>query len=389
MADGGSPLAGRNHRAETLPDDFDRIKRRMALLAMSSGAVACLIASSLAHRVGLPNPVDAHVLPILGIGLLVLALSLWRNPPLLPWIERIGWGLLTAYLLAALAYKTLHYPYTHTPLGARTYWFFFTYLLAFLVWPPRGALVASLSVIGTIGGLTLWLGLKTRGANIELLSSLIQLIAASIAYVFVHYSFAQLRPQYARMRTLAFSDPLTGCANRRRAEELLALEVARAGRYGRPLSLILFDLDHFKQINDLHGHAIGDAVLRAVTNAVRCDLRGLDHLARWGGEEFLIIAPELSQARASQFGERLRKRIASLRISGGIQPTASFGIASFRLGETADMMVQRADRAMYRAKAQGRNRVEMERPRTATPEATDVATVTTEETDGPSTALGD
>ncbi|WP_161489931.1 GGDEF domain-containing protein [Acidihalobacter prosperus] len=369
MADGGAPLAGSRHRSETPTDDFERIKRRMALLGLSSGALASLVAAAFASRVGLPNPVDAHVLPFLGAGLLALSIALWRSPRLLPWIERTGWSLLTAYLLAALAYKVIHFPFEHVPLGARSYWFFFSYLLAFLIWSPRGALTVSLSVIACLTGLAAWISVETHAGNATLLASLIQLVIASIAYVFVHYSFAQLRPQYARMRTLAFSDPLTGCANRRRAEELLALEVSRAGRYARPLSLILFDLDHFKQINDQHGHAIGDAVLRTVTNAVRSDLRGLDHLARWGGEEFVIIAPELSQARAMQFGERLRKRIAALRIGSSIQPTASFGIASFRLGETVDSMVLRADRAMYRAKAQGRNRVELERPQTAAAEA--------------------
>ncbi|AOV17497.1 hypothetical protein BJI67_10875 [Acidihalobacter aeolianus] len=365
MADGGTPLGDGAQRQEAPPDAFDRIKRRMALLGMSCGGIASLTAAVLVHRVGLFNPVDARILPLLGTTLLLLTVALWRRPLLLPWIERIAWGLLTAYLLTALAYKTFHYPFGSGPLGARNFWFFLSYLLAFLIWSPRNALFASLAVTLALVILALWTGIATGGRNVSLLASMTQLVAASIVYIFTHFSFAQLRPQYARMRTLAFSDPLTGCANRRRAEELLAHEVTRAKRYGRPLSVILFDLDHFKQVNDQHGHAIGDAVLRAVTHAVREDLRTLDHLARWGGEEFLIIAPEISQPRALQFGERLRKRISVLRVGGRVQPTASFGVASYRIGDTVDNLVQRADRAMYLAKSLGRNRVEQERPQTA------------------------
>lgn len=365
MADGGYPLANGEHQGEDPSDDFATIKRKMVLLAMSTGSIACLITVALAHWINLSNPVDLVVLPFLGVALLALSVTLWLRPALLSWIESLGWGFLTTYLMTALGYEILAHSAPMASLGVRGYWFFFSYLLAFLIWPPKGGLAASLGVIFTLCGLSVWLGIQTHGSEVNQLASLAQLIIASLAYVFLHYSFAQLRPQYARMRTLAFSDPLTGFANRRRAEELIALELSRAERYGRTLSVILFDLDHFKQINDAHGHAVGDAVIRAITNAIHNDLRNVDHLARWGGEEFMIIAPELSHTRAALFSERLRKRISELRIGNSICPTASFGVAGLRPGDTVDSLVDRADHAMYRAKTMGRNRVELERPATA------------------------
>lgn len=365
MAAGDFPLAEIDHQVELPPDEFERIKRRVALLATSTGGIACFIAASLAHLIDLPNPVDMRILPTLGLGLLLLFVTLWFKPALQPWVERIGWGFLTVYLITALSYQILQHPLEATPLGVRAYWFFFTYLLAFLIWSPLGGLFSSLAVIGALSILTLWLGIETHSGNMQMIVSLVQLIVASIAYAFLHYSFAQLRPQYTRMRALAFTDPLTGYANRRRAEELLQQEVLRAERYGHPLTVVMFDLDHFKYINDEYGHAIGDAVLRGVTHAVSNDLRAVDHLTRWGGEEFLIIAPEVAHSRAAVFGERLRKRIAALRIGSNVRPTASFGIACFRPGDTVDTLVERADQAMYQAKEQGRNRVELEPPLSA------------------------
>ena len=169
------------------------------------------------------------------------------------------------------------------------------------------------------------------------------------------------------MQRLALTDPLTGVANRRRGEELLSHEIARAERYGHPLSVILFDLDHFKRVNDVNGHAVGDALLRTVTRIVGDQLRATDHLVRWGGEEFLIIAPELGDVRAVQVAERLRGQIARLRIPGDQQmpPTASFGVAFHRAGDSSHSVVQRADVALYAAKNGGRNRVEQEIPQTA------------------------
>jgi two-component system cell cycle response regulator len=162
-------------------------------------------------------------------------------------------------------------------------------------------------------------------------------------------------------RRLATIDALTGLNNRRAFIEATSREVARADRYVEPLSLVLFDLDHFKLVNDVRGHAAGDCVLRAIGRVLRETMRAADFCARWGGEEFVVSMPQTSASQAKLVAERLRAAIASATIAdevgAPIPVTASLGIATLRAGETLDAFVDRADRAMYVAKSSGRNRV--------------------------------
>ncbi|MCW8807068.1 MAG: GGDEF domain-containing protein [Rhodanobacter sp.] len=157
----------------------------------------------------------------------------------------------------------------------------------------------------------------------------------------------------------ASHDPLTGLANRRSAELRLAADRAHALRLNEPLSLLMLDLDHFKQINDHWGHAAGDRVLKATAQALRDELRGADLPSRFGGEEFLTILPGTDAARALDVAERIRERIAKLTIAvpgDTIQITASIGVATITEGESAQKLVARADVALYRAKDNGRDR---------------------------------
>ena len=165
----------------------------------------------------------------------------------------------------------------------------------------------------------------------------------------------------AQLRTLARTDGLTGVANRRCFEEVAAQEVARAQRYKQPLSMILFDIDLFKQINDHHGHAAGDAVIRAAASVVREAVREVDFVARVGGEEFAILLPGIHQAQAVTTAERLRELIAE-RVTTHedlhLGFTASLGVSECRLEDTGfGALLHRADQAMYLAKQRGRNRV--------------------------------
>lgn len=157
----------------------------------------------------------------------------------------------------------------------------------------------------------------------------------------------------------ATTDALTGLPNRRHADEVLERLLAAARRTRRPLSVVLFDLDHFKAINDNFGHSIGDEALRATATATRELLRGSDHAARFGGEEFLLLLPETSADDALIVAEKLRAQIAELEVEGlDREVTASFGVAAYPDHEaTADRLIEAADAALYRAKAAGRNRV--------------------------------
>jgi diguanylate cyclase (GGDEF)-like protein len=164
----------------------------------------------------------------------------------------------------------------------------------------------------------------------------------------------------AEIRSLveeASTDVLTGLLNRRRAMELLMHEVRRAHRYRRDLSIILCDIDHFKEINDAFGHPTGDQVLRLFATLAAGRIRGIDLLARTGGEEFMIIATETSGKGAADLAERLRVAVESASFGIDRTVTASFGVSQLRPGESFAALMQRADERLYRAKRRGRNHV--------------------------------
>lgn len=168
----------------------------------------------------------------------------------------------------------------------------------------------------------------------------------------------QLLTSNATLERLANTDRLTGLWNRLKFEEVAQQEVGRAERYGYPLSLVFFDIDHFKEINDRHGHEIGDQVLCRLADRVREHLRDSDSLCRWGGEEFLILMPHTDQQQARQLAEKLRELISASPLLERQPISASFGIAQLQPGELLRDLVRQADTALYRAKQLGRNRVE-------------------------------
>ena len=161
-------------------------------------------------------------------------------------------------------------------------------------------------------------------------------------------------------RELATRDELTGLINRRAMLDLMALEHRRSLRSGRPLLLAQLDIDHFKPINDQHGHATGDRALQAFAGTVRASVRDTDVLARWGGEEFVLMLTDTSADHARELLERIRQAVQALEIAhsaGSLQLTVSIGLAQHLPGDTVEHTLERADQALYHAKALGRNRV--------------------------------
>jgi diguanylate cyclase (GGDEF)-like protein len=161
----------------------------------------------------------------------------------------------------------------------------------------------------------------------------------------------------------ASTDPLTGLAHHGAFHEALADEARRAERYGHPLSLAVIDLDHFKAVNDAHGHSTGDDVLREVAGRLRRHARSIDVTGRLGGEEFAWLMPETDVAGAAAGAERLRAEISRARIGPVERLTASFGVAELAAGdEDGSDLFRRADLALYRAKHRGRDRTEAAAP---------------------------
>jgi two-component system cell cycle response regulator len=170
----------------------------------------------------------------------------------------------------------------------------------------------------------------------------------------------ELVDQTRRLEALIFEDPLTGLANRRFILTQLGSFVSGTRRHGRPLSIAVVDIDHFKAINDRHGHQAGDAVLVAVTGALRGHVRAEDHLGRLGGEEFLAVLPDTDAASAVAAAERMRAEVDATWVEHDGVPlrvTVSLGVATWEPEEATDLLLRRADDALYAAKAAGRDRV--------------------------------
>jgi diguanylate cyclase (GGDEF)-like protein/PAS domain S-box-containing protein len=154
-------------------------------------------------------------------------------------------------------------------------------------------------------------------------------------------------------------DVLTQAFNRIKFNEIIRLEIERVKRYNHPLSLIMFDIDYFKNVNDQHGHSVGDYVLKTLTLIVKENLREIDSLVRWGGEEFIVVAPETKLERAKGVAERIRKAVEDTVFDIVGKITISLGVTQFKKVDTEDTFITRTDDALYTAKRRGRNRVEV------------------------------
>lgn len=180
----------------------------------------------------------------------------------------------------------------------------------------------------------------------------------------VYLRTCELQQANRQLSALAGEDALTGLYNRRRLLQRMNELISQAQRQPHPASLVLLDLDHFKHINDSHGHLAGDAVLRQVAGLLQASLRAHDMAARYGGEELLVLLPDTDQDTAQEVAERLRLAIAGMTVvseSVQLSVTASFGVAQLQAQHSAEQWIERADMALYRAKREGRNRVCVER----------------------------
>jgi diguanylate cyclase (GGDEF)-like protein len=201
------------------------------------------------------------------------------------------------------------------------------------------------------------------------ISAVVPVLVASPVSWFVVSLLHEVESAHTTALNLAWRDELTGLLHRRRFVELAERELDAARRSAVPLAAALIDLDHFKDINDEFGHAVGDAVLRAAAQACSQALRNTDLIARWGGEEFVVVLPVAEPGAAAEVVERVRAAIAAQVLTGPggvpVRCTASIGLAQFDPRSLAfDDLIRGADLAMYQAKATGRNRVVVSGPLT-------------------------
>ena len=184
-------------------------------------------------------------------------------------------------------------------------------------------------------------------------------LAAIIAALWGYWTY-RLRKLNAALLHLSNTDSLTGLANRQKLSSCMAEAMIRSHQFDLPFSVLLLDVDNFKNVNDTYGHLAGDAVLRALSAIIVKELRVQDTAGRWGGEEFLVLLPETGAEKAVELAENLRNKVATHMFAADLHCTISIGVAEMRHGDTPDTLVHRADTALYSAKKAGKDRVVLE-----------------------------
>jgi diguanylate cyclase (GGDEF)-like protein len=186
------------------------------------------------------------------------------------------------------------------------------------------------------------------------------MLGGAISLLIVLYWVRKLSSLNKQLERLSITDRLTGLFNRVKLDVEFESELQRSMRFGQPFSIILIDIDHFKQVNDVHGHQIGDQILIDIAKILTVNTRETDTIGRWGGEEFLVICPQTDAAGVAKLAETLRRKMEQHVFPVIENKTASFGVTTYRPGYQQKDMVSRADAALYAAKRDGRNRVEVQ-----------------------------
>ncbi len=354
------------------PSRSARLRRSIYLKVLPVGGVAAL-------TVGVAGSLDASratanwlIAAIVGLALLAATVVLAARPRALQRVERILVVCAVAAFasaLLALAVASASSPGAHLDGLVRIgIWTAAIAGFAHLALPARGAGIVSAglwSMLALATGALLMTDPQASASDRTTLieSLLVQGCALVIIAGIVRVTRAE-RERASTMAHIASQDTLTGLVNRRVGEDVLAKEVARARRYAQPLSVAWMDLDRFKRINDRYGHDVGDRVLTAVATALLKAVRDHDTVARWGGEEFIVVLPGQRAGEAYGAAERLRKVIGEIdaRLPDGERVSASFGVAELATSESASEFVRRADQALLAAKGGGRDQVVLSQP---------------------------
>ena len=234
-------------------------------------------------------------------------------------------------------------------------------LMLVYMMPNKWGNMLIVSVIGVAGFLcvSLFFGKNIDAGHIMAGFIYLVVISALCAIFALHYRSYQYREYVSKAELLRdyTTDPLTGIGNRVKLEEEAAKWLDRAERYGLPLSLVVIDVDNMKEINDTHGHIVGDTALFDVAQVMRAQLRKDDVCVRWGGDEFVLLLPYTGVTDAKKLMERVQTAISGHAFKTTTRLTCSFGIASMQAGQNLDTLMEQADQSMYEAKKMGKNRI--------------------------------
>ena len=318
------------------------------------GAISVLEISTwlIMIRLGQINAVDLWLLPSLASMFLIVLGLLLHRPQRVKLVHRIMLAGICCYELLDLYSSGLPVVGTQNAIGVGMVWFPVTTVIAFLIMRHQPA--ARLSMIYVLISLVLGVVYFRDGINPTQINAMLQFYFSNIAILCISWVFGNMRNQYLTMRTMAYTDTLTGLLNRRAMTD--HLEMAHANN--TPYCLMVIDIDEFKRVNDTFGHPVGDQVLREMALTLESHTRGSDQIARWGGEEFLILAHGSSILQAQGLADRLLEAVRGAN-TAGLGLTVSIGISERRAGSTLESAISMADVALYQAKAAGRNRTEI------------------------------
>lgn len=349
---------------------LERLKRRSYVIALVVASVAAMLGWLLDDSL-VPHPwLRVAFGPVTAMGALCAAALLGTERLPLARLERVAYVASSTLLVLRIAVSFVLVPPTGSVLAIMpnfSPWIGAVYIMAFAAFPIRravrmaSALYAALLVLCIAfvahRGLASFSAQDLSGLAQEFVVAHPFVISLLYFMAIVKEVLARERMERVMLDRIAHTDDLTGLANRRHVLGAAQKAIERIARDPRPFSVLLLDVDHFKRVNDLYGHAMGDAVLCAVADALKNEVRAGDDVGRFGGEEFLVLAYDADLEMAERAADRMRIAIEALTRVGLPRVTVSVGVATLGGGENLASILARTDAALYRAKHAGRNRV--------------------------------
>ncbi len=342
-------------------------KRLAYLIVTPLSVVSIIFVWGFYSYVGEISWIDQYALPIIAYIMCFLMIFLWSKLISLRSFEYLAYCLIFIYISLKIFFQLRGVIVDDLQIESNfLLWVTFIYILGFCLLEIRRALAGSLIFLLLVlaFGVGFFSQSNTIVVNIPKLQLLFEVFLVSIFSIILLYLMAHTGEHYNSTRLtanfnskLANTDSLTMMDNRRQLERHLNEEINRADRHNLPLAIIMFDIDHFKRINDEFGHALGDLVLVKSARIVRNSLRSSDHFGRWGGDEFVCVATNTDEETAVLLAERLRTDLEQAPILKSSPITCSFGVTRFISGDTPEDLIRRADQGLLQAKENGRNQV--------------------------------